>query len=53
MGSCEDSNETSDSIKCGEFLGSLRNYLLIKNDTVSLRSCKVTMKFGGCGSAAD
>ena len=53
MGSCEDSNERSDSIKCGEFLGYLRNYLLINNDTVSLTSCTVNMKFGGCGSAVN
>ena len=49
---CEDSNETSGSIKCGEFLGYLRNYLLIKNDTFSLSSYRANIKICGCGSAA-
>jgi hypothetical protein len=52
MGSCEESDETSGSIKCREFLSCLRYYLLIKSDTVSLSSYKVNMKFGGCGSEA-
>jgi hypothetical protein len=52
MVSYEDCNETSDSIKCGELLGYLRNYMLMKNDAVSLSSNRVNMKFGGCGSAA-